>query len=50
VSLYPVVTDPGGATALNYGVSNPPSKYIIDPRGTVVAKIIGPVTAPASIR
>jgi protein involved in polysaccharide export with SLBB domain len=26
-------------------VYNPPSKYVIDPEGRVVAKIIGPVTA-----
>lgn len=43
--LYPVLIDPGGTIALNYGVDNPPSKYVIDPRGRVVAKIIGPVTA-----
>jgi alkyl hydroperoxide reductase subunit AhpC len=43
--LYPVIGDPGGTIALNYGVDNPPSKYVIDPRGRVVAKIIGPVTA-----
>jgi len=42
--LYPVIGDPGGKIALNYGVDNPPSKYVIDPRGRVVAKIIGPVT------
>ena len=45
VGLYPVITDPGGRIALNYGVYNPPSKYVIDPEGRVVAKIIGPVTA-----
>ena len=43
--LYPVLGDPGGRYALNYGVDNPPSKYVIDPRGRVIAKIIGPVTA-----
>ena len=45
IGLYPVLADPGGTIALNYGVDNPPSKYVIDPRGSVVAKIIGPVTA-----
>ena len=45
VGLYPVITDPGGHIALNYGVYNPPSKYVIDPEGKVVTKIIGPVTA-----
>ncbi|MBF6558302.1 MAG: redoxin domain-containing protein [Acidimicrobiales bacterium] len=45
VGLYPVIIDPGGRIALDYGVYNPPSKYVIDPSGTVVVKIIGPVTA-----
>ena len=45
VGLYPVITDPGGRIALDYGVYNPPSKYVIDPEGKVVTKIIGPVTA-----
>lgn len=45
VGLYPVITDPGGRIALDYGVYNPPSKYVIDPKGRVVTKIIGPVTA-----
>ncbi|MHB1087589.1 MAG: TlpA family protein disulfide reductase [Acidimicrobiales bacterium] len=43
--LYPVLGDPGGRFALNYGVDNPPSKFVIDPKGRVIAKIIGPVTA-----
>lgn len=43
--LYPVLIDPGGRFALDYGVDNPPSKYVIDPDGVVVAKIVGPVTA-----
>ncbi len=45
VGLYPVLTDPGGTIALDYGVDNPPSKYVVDPKGRVVAKIVGPVTA-----
>jgi cytochrome c biogenesis protein CcmG, thiol:disulfide interchange protein DsbE len=43
--LYPALNDPGGSFALAYGVDNPPSKYVVDPKGIVVAKIIGPVTA-----
>lgn len=46
VGLYPVITDPQGTIALDYGVDNPPSKYVIDPQGRVVAKLVGPVTAP----
>ncbi len=45
IGLYPVLVDPGGQIALQYGVDNPPSKYVIDPEGRVVTKIVGPVTA-----
>ncbi|MFI4971219.1 MAG: TlpA family protein disulfide reductase [Hyphomicrobiales bacterium] len=45
VGLYPVLPDPQGLIALNYGVANPPTKYVIDPKGRIIAKIIGPVTA-----
>lgn len=44
-SLYPMVSDPGGAIALDYGVANPPSKYLIDSAGRIYSKVIGPVTA-----
>ena len=42
---YPVVADPGGRIALDYGVDNPPEKYLIDPSGVIFEKVIGPVTA-----
>jgi len=45
VGLYPVLADPRGTIAFDYGVFNPPSKYVIDPEGRVFAKIIGAVTA-----
>jgi cytochrome c biogenesis protein CcmG, thiol:disulfide interchange protein DsbE len=45
VGLYPVLADPSGSIALDYGVFNPPSKYVIDPQGRVVVKLIGAVTA-----
>ena len=43
--LYPVLADASANKAIDYGVDNPPSKYLIDPRGRIVAKIIGSVTA-----
>ncbi|MDA8281716.1 MAG: TlpA disulfide reductase family protein [Actinomycetota bacterium] len=42
---YPVVADPGGRIALDYGVDNPPEKYLVAPNGVMFEKIIGPVTA-----
>ncbi len=42
---YPVVADPAGRIALDYGVDNPPEKYLVSPNGVVLLKVIGPVTA-----
>ncbi len=44
-SLYPSVIDPGGAIANRYGVTSPPTTYVIGPRGTVAAELLGPVSA-----
>jgi cytochrome c biogenesis protein CcmG, thiol:disulfide interchange protein DsbE len=44
LGLYPVLNDPGGQIANNYGVGQPPIKFLINPQGKVVSKIIGPVT------
>lgn len=41
---WPVVTDPGAATAAAYGFLAPPESFLIDPNGYVVSKIIGGVT------
>lgn len=42
---WPVVQDPNGTFALNYGVNGPPETFVIDPAGKIIAKIVGPVTA-----
>jgi cytochrome c biogenesis protein CcmG/thiol:disulfide interchange protein DsbE len=42
---WPVVLDPDGRLALDYGVAQVPESYLIAPDGTVVAKVIGGVTA-----
>jgi cytochrome c biogenesis protein CcmG, thiol:disulfide interchange protein DsbE len=44
IGLFPVLVDVGGQIANDYGVGQPPMKFLIDPRGKVVAKVIGPVT------
>jgi cytochrome c biogenesis protein CcmG, thiol:disulfide interchange protein DsbE len=41
---WPVVIDPDGQIALNYGVRGPPETFIVSPRGTVVVHLDGPVT------
>jgi thiol-disulfide isomerase/thioredoxin len=40
-SLYPSVIDPGGAIANNYGVTSPPTTFIINAQGKVAAELLG---------
>lgn len=42
---WPVLIDPDGRVALDYGVSGVPESFIVAPDGTVVAKVTGGVTA-----
>jgi cytochrome c biogenesis protein CcmG/thiol:disulfide interchange protein DsbE len=42
---WPVLEDPQGQIALEFGVRGPPESFVIDPSGMVVAKITGPATA-----
>jgi cytochrome c biogenesis protein CcmG, thiol:disulfide interchange protein DsbE len=44
-SLYPSVIDKGGEIANRYGVTAPPTTFIINARGTVAATLVGPVSA-----
>jgi cytochrome c biogenesis protein CcmG/thiol:disulfide interchange protein DsbE len=43
-SLYPSVIDPGGVITNRYGVTAPPTTFIINAKGVVVATLIGPVS------
>jgi cytochrome c biogenesis protein CcmG/thiol:disulfide interchange protein DsbE len=40
---WPLLTDPGSATAIDYGVTGVPETFVIGPNGRIVAKTIGPV-------
>ena len=42
---WPVIRDPAGSIALDWGVRGPPESFLIDPGGNVVSKIVGRVTA-----
>lgn len=44
-SLYRSLVDPGGTMANSYGVSAPPSTFVINPLGRVMVELIGPVNA-----
>lgn len=43
-SLYPSVIDSQGAIANRYGVTAPPTTFIINTKGVVAASLIGPVS------
>jgi cytochrome c biogenesis protein CcmG/thiol:disulfide interchange protein DsbE len=40
---WPLVADPDGRVALDFGVAGVPESYLIDPGGKVAAKIVGGV-------
>jgi cytochrome c biogenesis protein CcmG/thiol:disulfide interchange protein DsbE len=42
-TTYPSLLDPGGRTAIAYGVYGVPETYFIDPAGRVVEKYVGPL-------
>jgi cytochrome c biogenesis protein CcmG/thiol:disulfide interchange protein DsbE len=41
---WPLLVDPRGKIALDFGVRGPPESFLIDPDGRVVARIVGEVT------
>lgn len=42
---WPVLDDPSGKVALDYGVRGPPESFLIGPEGIVLSRIVGEVTA-----
>jgi len=42
---WPVLDDPNGQSALDYGVRGPPESYLLNRDGIVLAKFVGEVTA-----
>ncbi|HEX8771046.1 MAG TPA: TlpA disulfide reductase family protein [Acidimicrobiales bacterium] len=43
---WPMLTDPNGRIALDFGVSGIPESFLVNPGGVVVSKIIGGVQRP----
>jgi cytochrome c biogenesis protein CcmG/thiol:disulfide interchange protein DsbE len=43
-ATWPAIADPGGAIANEYGVSAPPTTFLIDPHGRVVVEWVAPLT------
>jgi cytochrome c biogenesis protein CcmG/thiol:disulfide interchange protein DsbE len=48
-SAWPTLVDPGGRTAIAYGVAGVPETFFIDADGVVVRKVAGPVSADVMI-
>jgi cytochrome c biogenesis protein CcmG/thiol:disulfide interchange protein DsbE len=44
-AAWPIIPDPGGHIAYDFGVRGPPESFLIDRSGNVVSKIIGTVQA-----
>jgi cytochrome c biogenesis protein CcmG/thiol:disulfide interchange protein DsbE len=42
---WPLLTDPDGRIALDYGVAGVPESFLVSPEGVIVAKILGGVKA-----
>jgi cytochrome c biogenesis protein CcmG/thiol:disulfide interchange protein DsbE len=42
---WPVIDDPDGQVALDFGVRGPPESFLLGPDGTVLFKIVGQVDA-----
>jgi cytochrome c biogenesis protein CcmG/thiol:disulfide interchange protein DsbE len=42
--LWPAVSDPHGTIAEHYGVTSPPTTFVVDPAGRVTAVLEGPAT------
>ena len=43
--FYSSIADPNGTFAFHYGVTSPPSTFVIDTHGRVVAELLGPVSS-----
>jgi peroxiredoxin len=43
-ATWPAVLDPGGTLANAYGVTSPPTTFLIDPAGRVAGVYLGPTT------
>jgi cytochrome c biogenesis protein CcmG/thiol:disulfide interchange protein DsbE len=49
-SAWPTLLDPGGRTAISYGVAGVPETFFVDREGTIVHKVAGPVSQSVMIQ
>jgi cytochrome c biogenesis protein CcmG/thiol:disulfide interchange protein DsbE len=44
---WPTISDGGSAISIDYGVTGIPETFVIDRRGVIVARIVGPADSAA---
>jgi cytochrome c biogenesis protein CcmG, thiol:disulfide interchange protein DsbE len=44
-ATWPAASDPGGSIANDFGVTAPPTTFLINPQGEIVGELSGPVTS-----
>jgi cytochrome c biogenesis protein CcmG/thiol:disulfide interchange protein DsbE len=49
-SAWPTLLDPGGRTAISYGVAGVPETFFVDASGKVVHKVAGPVSRDVMVQ
>ena len=42
-TAYPTLMDPAGRTAIDYGVAGVPETFIVNAKGEIVEKVVGPI-------
>ena len=47
---FPILADPNGDTGYRYGIHTLPAAFVIDGRGRIVQKLLGPQTERALVR
>jgi len=49
-TAYPTLMDPAGRTAIDYGVAGVPETFIVNAKGEIVEKVVGPIDPNAVAR
>jgi cytochrome c biogenesis protein CcmG, thiol:disulfide interchange protein DsbE len=49
-SAFPTLMDPSGRTAIDYGVAGVPETFIVNGKGEIVEKVVGPIDPNAVAR
>jgi cytochrome c biogenesis protein CcmG/thiol:disulfide interchange protein DsbE len=47
---FPVLSDPNGSSGNAYGIEGLPTAFVLDSRGRIVKRLLGPQTTPALLQ